>query len=384
MPDRFVPYGRQLIEDDDVEAVTQVLRSDYLTTGPMVERFEASLSATTGVGHAVAVNSGTAALHAAYSAIGLGQGDEIVTSPLTFAATGNAALYCGARPIFADIDADTGCLDPAAAAAAMTPRTRAIVPIDYAGLPAQYDALREVAVRHGVPLVADAAHSLGGSYLGRPVGSLADVSAFSFHPVKTITTGEGGAVTTDVEAIAVAARRFRTHGIERASGLQRHPDRPAWYQEMQALGFNYRLTDIGSALGVSQLAKLPRFVARRTELARRYTEAFGDLGSIRLPGTPSDRSSAWHLYVIRVHEPARRDHLFETLRSRGVGVQVHYLPVYLHPYYQDLGYKAGACPVAEEFAASCLSLPLFPGMSGDDQSFVIETVRHTVADILGR
>lgn len=384
MPDRFVPYGRQLIEDDDVEAVTQALRSDYLTTGPMVERFEAGLAAAAGVRHAVAVNSGTAALHAAYSAIGLGQGDEIVTSPLTFAATGNAALYCGARPIFADIDADTGCLDPAAAAAAMTPRTRAIVPIDYAGLPAQYDALREVAVRHGVPLVADAAHSLGGSYRGRPVGSLADVSAFSFHPVKTITTGEGGAVTTDVEAIAVAARRFRTHGIERASGRQRNAGRPAWYQEMQTLGFNYRLTDIGSALGTSQLAKLPRFVARRTELARRYTEAFGDLGSIRLPATPSDRISAWHLYVIRANDPARRDPLFEALRARGVGVQVHYLPVYLHPYYQDLGYKVGACPVAETFAASCLSLPLFPGMSDDDQSFVIEAVRQTVADVLGR
>jgi len=384
MPERFVPYGRQLIEDDDVEAVTQALRSDYLTTGPMVERFEASLAAAAGVRHAVAVNSGTAALHAAYSAIGLGPGDEIVTSPLTFAATGNAALYCGARPVFADIDADTGCLDPAAAEAAITPRTKAVVPIDYAGLPAQYDELGEVAARHGVPLVADAAHSLGASYRGRPVGSLATASAFSFHPVKTITTGEGGAVTTDVEAIAVAARRFRTHGIERASGRLRHPDRPAWYQEMQALGFNYRLTDIGSALGVSQLAKLPRFLARRTELARRYTEAFGDLGSIRLPVTPSDRISAWHLYVIRANDPARRDPLFEALRARGVGVQVHYLPVYLHPYYQDLGYKAGACPVAETFAASCLSLPLFPGMSDDDQSFVIEAVRQTVADVLGR
>lgn len=384
MPERFVPYGRQLIEDDDVEAVAQALRSDYLTTGPMVERFEASLAAAAGVRHAVAVNSGTAALHAAYSAIGLGPGDEIVTSPLTFAATGNAALYCGARPVFADIDADTGCLDPAAAEAAITPRTKAVVPIDYAGLPAQYDELGEVAARHGVPLVADAAHSLGASYRGRPVGSLATASAFSFHPVKTITTGEGGAVTTDVEAIAVAARRFRTHGIERASGRLRHPDRPAWYQEMQTLGFNYRLTDIQSALGVSQLAKLPRFLARRTELARRYTEAFGDLGSIRLPVTPSDRISAWHLYVIRANDPARRDPLFEALRARGVGVQVHYLPVYLHPYYQDLGYKAGVCPVAEAFAASCLSLPLFPGMSGDDQSFVIEAVRQTVADVLGR
>lgn len=384
MPERFVPYGRQLIEDDDVEAVAQALRSDYLTTGPMVERFEASLAAAAGVRHAVAVNSGTAALHAAYSAIGLGPGDEIVTSPLTFAATGNAALYCGARPVFADIDADTGCLDPAAAEAAITPRTKAVVPIDYAGLPAQYDELGEVAARHGVPLVADAAHSLGASYRGRPVGSLATASAFSFHPVKTITTGEGGAVTTDVEAIAVAARRFRTHGIERASGRLRHPDRPAWYQEMQTLGFNYRLTDIQSALGVSQLAKLPRFLARRTELARRYTEAFGDLGSIRLPVTPSDRISAWHLYVIRANDPARRDPLFEALRARGVGVQVHYLPVYLHPYYQDLGYKAGVCPVAEAFAASCLSLPLFPGMSGDDQSFVIEAIRQTVADVLGR
>lgn len=384
MPERFVPYGRQLIEDDDVEAVARALRSAFLTTGPTVEAFEAALARVAGVRHAIAVNSGTAALHAAYDALGIGPGDEIVTSPLTFAATANAALYCGARPVFADIDPATGCLDPAAAAAAIAPRTRAVVPVDYAGLPADYEALQTLAQKHGLALVADAAHSLGASYQGRPAGSLATVSTFSFHPVKTITTGEGGAVTTDVDGIADKARRFRTHGIERATARLTDPGRAAWYHEMQALGFNYRLTDIQSALGASQLAKLPRFLQRRSELAKRYDEALGDLQSITLPVVPEGRTSAWHLYVIRVNEPSHRDPLFEALRARGVGVQVHYLPVYLHPYYKDLGYKAGACPKAERFAASCLSLPLFPGMSEDDLEFVIDTVRQTVVDVVGR
>jgi UDP-4-amino-4,6-dideoxy-N-acetyl-beta-L-altrosamine transaminase len=384
MPDRYVPYGRQLIEDDDVAAVAAALRSDFLTTGPAVGRFEAALAQATGVRHAVAVNSGTAALHAAYHALGIGPGDEIVTSPLTFAATGNAALYLGARPVFADVDPDTGCLDPAAAEAAISPRTRAVVPVDYAGLPADYDAFAALAGRHGLPVVADAAQSLGASYNGRPAGSLATVSTISFHPVKTITTGEGGAVTTDVDEIALAARRFRSHGMERTQARLRRQDRPAWYHEMQALGFNYRLTDIGCALGTSQLAKLPRFHQRRLELARRYDEAFADLPGLLLPVVPEGRVPAWHLYVVRTVEPARRDPFFEALQGRGIGVQVHYLPVYMHPYYQELGYKAGTCPVAERFAASCLSLPLYVGLSEDDLQFVIETVRRTVADILGR
>ncbi len=384
MPERYVPYGRQLIEDDDIAAVTAALRSDYLTTGPLVGEFEKALADVAAARHAVAFNSGTAALHAAYDALGIGPGDEVVTSPLTFAATANAALYCGARPVFADVDSATGLLDPVAAEAALTSRTKAIVAVDYAGTPASYDALGELARRRGVALVADAAHSLGASYKGKPVGSLATASIFSFHPVKTITTGEGGALVTDVDDIDLAARRFRTHGIEKDRGRLIDGDRPAWYHEMQSLGFNYRLTDIQSALGLSQLAKLPRFIERRAELARRYSEALADVAGIQLPVVPGDRVSAWHLYVVRVGEPALRDPLFEVLRARGIGVQVHYLPVYLHPYYRSLGYVAGICPAAERFAASCLSMPLFPGLSASDLDYVIETVRRTVAEVVGR
>jgi perosamine synthetase len=384
MPERYVPYGRQLIEDDDIAAVTAALQSDYLTTGPLVGEFERALAAVAGTRHAVAFNSGTAALHATYEALGIGPGDEVITSPLTFAATANAALYCGARPVFADVDAATGLLDPTAAEATLTPRTKAIVAVDYAGTPATYDLLGDVAGRRGVALVADAAHSLGGSYKGKPVGSLATASIFSFHPVKTVTTGEGGALVTDVDDIDLTARRFRTHGIERDRERLIDGGRPAWYHEMQSLGFNYRLTDIQSALGLSQLAKLCRFLERRAELARRYSEAFADVAGIQLPVVPGDRVSAWHLYVVRVREPALRDHLFDALRARGIGVQVHYLPVYLHPYYRSLGYVAGICPAAERFAASCLSLPLFPGLSASDLDYVIETVRRTVAEVVGR
>ncbi len=384
MAERYVPYGRQLIEDDDVAAVTAALRSDYLTTGPLVGEFERALAVASGVRHAVSFNSGTAALHAAYHALGLGPGDEMVTTPLTFAATANAALYCGARPVFADIEPESGLLDPSAADAAITRRTKAVVAVDYAGTPASYDTLAEVAERRGVALVADAAHSLGASYRGRPAGSLATASILSFHPVKTITTGEGGALVTDVDEIALAASRFRTHGIEKDRERLVDQSRPAWYQEMQDLGFNYRLTDLQSALGLSQLAKLPRFLARRTELARRYSDAFSGLAGIKLPVVPPDRVSAWHLYAIRVSEPALRDPLFEALRARGIGVQVHYLPVYLHPYYRSLGYMAGTCPAAETFAASCLSLPLFPGLSASDHDYVIETVRRTVEEVVGR
>ena len=384
MSERYVPYGRQLIEDDDVAAVAAALRSDYLTTGPLVGEFEKAIAAVASVRNAVSFNSGTAALHAAYHSLGVGPGDEVVTSPLTFAATTNAALYCGARPVFADVDPDTGLLDPSAAEAAITSRTKAIVAVDYAGTPASYDALADLARRRAVALVADAAHSLGASYKSKPVGSLATASIFSFHPVKTITTGEGGALVTDVDDIALAASRFRTHGIERDQHRLVDQGRPAWYHEMQTLGFNYRLTDIQSALGLSQLAKLPRFIERRAELAERYSEALVGVPGIQLPVVPSDRVSAWHLYVIRVNEPAHRDPIFNSLRACGVGVQVHYLPVYLHPYYRSLGYPPGSCPAAERFSASCLSLPLFPGLSTSDLEYVIETVRRTVAEVVGR
>jgi UDP-4-amino-4,6-dideoxy-N-acetyl-beta-L-altrosamine transaminase len=381
MPEPVIPYGRQSVDEDDIEAVARVLRSDYLTTGPALAAFEEDLQLATRARHAVAVSSGTAALHSAYAAAGIGPGDEVVTSPLTFAATANAALYLGARPVFVDVDAETGTIDPAAVEAAITPRTRAVVAVDFAGLPADYEALRAIAARRGLRLIADAAHSLGATYEGAPVGTLADLTILSFHTVKAITTGEGGAVLTDDDAAAEFVRSFRTHGIVRAPASLRRADGP-WHQEMQALGFNYRLTDMQAALGSSQFRKLDRFIARRREIADRYDRALSDVGGISLPGRREGSESAWHLYVLRVDDPARRRPFFEALRERGLGVQVHYMPVYHHPYYQDLGYVRGLCPRAEDFSARSVSIPLYPALTDDQVARVVEAVEQAAREVL--
>jgi len=381
MAEPFLPYGHQLIENDDVEAVVRTLGSDFLTTGPEVAAFEADLTAVTGASHATVLNSCTSALHAAYAAIGVGSGDEIVTSPMTFAATGNAALYLGARPVFVDIDPSTGLIDPEQVEGAITNRTRAIVPIDYAGQPADYDALRRIAVQHDIPVVADAAHSLGATDAGRAVGTLADATALSFHPVKLITTGEGGAVLTSDPDVDARVADFRSHGmVQERSRLRR--DEGPWYTEMQSLGFNYRLTDIQCVLGRSQLKKLPRFLARRRAIAAAYDRDLAAISGLDLPGRRQGAESAWHLYVVRVKEPSRRRPFFDALRGRGIGVQVHYLPVYRHPYYEDLGYPDGLCPRAEDFYARALSLPIFPGLTDDDVTRVVETVAAVARDIL--
>jgi UDP-4-amino-4,6-dideoxy-N-acetyl-beta-L-altrosamine transaminase len=381
MPEPVIPYGRQSVDEDDIEAVARVLRSDYLTTGPALAAFEEDLQLATRARHAVAVSSGTAALHSAYAAAGIGPGDEVITSPLTFAATANAAFYLGARPVFVDVDAETGTIDPAAVEAAITPRTRAVVAVDFAGLPADYEALRAIAARRGLRLIADAAHSLGAMYEGTPVGTLADLTILSFHAVKAITTGEGGAVLTDDDAAAEFVRSFRTHGIVRAPASLRRADGP-WHQEMQALGFNYRLTDMQAALGSSQLRKLDRFIARRREIADRYDRVLSDVGGISLPGRREGSESAWHLYVLRVDDPARRRLFFEALRERGLGVQVHYMPVYHHPYYQDLGYVRGLCPRAEDFSARSVSIPLYPALTDDQVARVVEAVEQAAREVL--
>jgi UDP-4-amino-4,6-dideoxy-N-acetyl-beta-L-altrosamine transaminase len=373
VPDRLLPYGRQWVQDDDIAAVTDVLRSDFLTTGPAVERFEQELSAYAGAAHAVAVNSGTAALHAAYFAAGIGPGDEIVTSPLTFAATANAALYLGASVRFADVTATTGCLDPDAALAAVGPRTKAVVAVDYAGHPADYDALAPLEER-GIRVIADAAHSLGASYRGRPVGTLAPLTVLSFHPVKLITTAEGGAVLTDEAGAADTMAQFRTHGVTR-DRAQMSVDEGPWYYEQVALGFNYRLTDIQAALGSSQLRRLSAFVERRRAIAAAYLEAFADLESVAMPSVEPDVEPAWHLFVIRVRDPQHRRPLFERLREAGLGVQVHYIPVYWHPYYQRLGYARGLCPTAEAFYGQAISLPMFPRMTDAELGRVVDIVR---------
>jgi UDP-4-amino-4,6-dideoxy-N-acetyl-beta-L-altrosamine transaminase len=381
VPERFLPYGHQTVDFDDIEAVVRVLKSDYLTTGPEVAAFEADLAAVSGASCAAVLNSCTSALHAAYAAIGVGPGDEIVTSPMTFAATGNAALYLGARPVFVDIDPSTGLIDPELVEGAITSHTRAIVAIDYAGQPADYDALRRIADGHNLKLVADAAHSLGATDSGRPVGTLADVTALSFHPVKLITTGEGGAVLTDDADVHSRVMQFRSHGmVYQPSRLSR--DEGPWYMEMQSLGFNYRMTDIQCALGRSQLQKLPRFLARRRAIADWYDRDLSAVAGLDLPGRRQGADSAWHLYVVRVSDPSRRRPFFEALRRREIGVQVHYIPVYRHPYYRDLGYAEGLCPRAEEFYARAVSLPIFPGLTDRDVARVIETISAVAREVL--
>lgn len=380
MPDR-IPYGRQSIDEEDVAAVSDVLRSDFLTTGPAIPAFERAIATASGAPYAVAVNSGTAALHAMYFAAGIGPGDEIITSPLTFAATANAALYLGASVRFSDVDASTGNLDPALVEHQIRDRTKAIVAIDYAGQPADYDALGAIAERHGLVLLADAAHSLGATDRGRPVGALADASAFSFHPVKPITTGEGGAVVTADAELASRARRFRTHGITREPDDMERDDGP-WFYEQHDLGFNYRLTDLQAALGTSQLRHLDRFVNRRREIAAAYDSQLADLAGLELPTVRHGADPGWHLYVVMVRDEMKRRRFFERLHELGLGVQVHYIPVYAHPYYRRLGFEPGTCPIAEDRYARSISLPIFPRLSDDELADVIERVRTAATDSL--
>jgi len=375
-----IPYGRQWVDEDDIAAVVGVLRSDFLTTGPAVPAFEAALTHAAGAQHAVAVNSGTSALHAMFFAAGIDGGSEIITSPLTFAATANAALYLGASVRFVDVEADTGNLDPDLVEEAITERTKAIVPVDFAGHPADYDRLRAIAERYGLALLADAAHSLGATYRGRQVGTLADATELSFHPVKPITTAEGGAIVTDDPEFAKRAARFRTHGITKDAMELERPDEGGWWYEQHDLGFNYRLTDLQAALGTSQLRKLARFIERRRATAAVYDAAFAELGAIELPGRRSDVEPGWHLYVIRTQDPGFRRVLFDRLRAAGLGVQVHYLPVPWHPYYRRLGYTPGAWPVAEDYYARAISLPMHPSLTDGDLDVVVAAVHAACSD----
>ncbi len=375
-----LPYGRQSIDDDDVAAVVEALRSDYLTTGPRVGRFEAALARVAGTRHAVALSSGTAALHAAMFALGIGPGDEVIVPAMTFVATANSVVYQGATPVFADVDADTLLLDPAGLESRITSRTRAIVAVDYAGQPCDYACLEEIAAARSLAIVADACHALGASYRGRPVGSLATMSTFSFHPVKHVTTGEGGAVTTDDAERAERMRQFRNHGIT-ADHHQRSAQ-GSWSYEMVDLGYNYRITDLQCALGLSQLARLPEWIARRQAIAARYHEAFGELAEVTPLAVRGQRAHAYHLYVIGLElERLRADRaeVFASLRAEGIGVNVHYLPVHLHPYYvRRLGTGPGLCPVAETAYERILTLPLFPTMSDADVDRVIGAVEKVM------
>lgn len=377
-----LPYGRQWIDEDDVAAVARALRGELITTGPLVEAFEAQLAERAEVSHAVAVSSGTAALHCAYAALGLGPGSELVTSPLTFVATASTALMSGAEVVFADVEPASGNLDPEAAAAAAGPRTRAIAAVDFAGHPARYEALRAVCARTGAALVADAAHSLGARRGGRAATALADVAITSFHPVKLVTTAEGGALLTSRADWAQRARRFRNHGIVREPAEFVAGEIPGpWHYEVHELGLNYRLPDVLCALGLSQLAKAERFLARRREIAARYQAELAELTALELPRVEAGCEPSWHLYVARVREAKRRRDFFEALRARGLGVQLHYAPLHLQPAFRARGHAPGRFPRAEDFAARALSLPLFPSMSDVQVARVIETV-HAAARAL--
>jgi len=369
----LLPYGRQWIDDADVEAVVAALKSAWLTTGPAVERFESALCRHTAAAHAVAVSNGTAALHTAMAVLGVGPGDEVIVPAMTFAATANAVVYCGGTPVFADVEPDTLLLDPVDAASRITPRTRGIIAVDYAGQPADYAALRAVADRHGLFLAADACHALGGSLDGRSVGSLADVSTFSFHPVKPIATGEGGAVTTADEQLARRMRIFRNHGI--TSDHRSRESAGAHRYEMVSLGFNYRLSDIHCALGCSQLDKLPRWVARRQEIAAAYDASLAATRAYRPLSVRPGCSHAYHLYVVRCVRALigqHRDDVFSRLRREGIGSNVHYPPVHLHPYYRErFATGPGMCPNAERAYEEILSLPIFPAMTDDDVGDVL-------------
>lgn len=374
----MIPYSRQSVDADDIAAVVQVLKSDWLTQGPKVEEFEKALAQYCGTRYAVAFSSGTAALHAAYFAAGLRKGNEFITSPLTFAATANAGLYLGAKPVFADID-EHGNLDPKETARKVTRKTKVIVAVDYGGFPARLNELRKVARKAKVVLIEDACHALGATYKGKKIGSLSDLSVFSFHPVKSITTGEGGAVLTNHPSYDEKLKLFRTHGITKDTLQNKTARDGEWYYEMQSLGYNYRLTDIQAALGLSQLKRLDSFIEKRHALARRYEKAFAACASaLMLPFREEGRTrSALHLYPVRfcAGEVARK-RVFEALRKTGICAQVHYIPVYWHPYYRKLGYERGLCPHAEAFYRSVISLPLFPALRSSDQMKVIRTVKQ--------
>lgn len=375
-----LPYGSQEIREEDIEAVVRVLRSNRLTTGPMVAAFEEAVAARVGSRYAVSFSSGTAALHAAVFAAGIGQGDEAITAPITFCATANCVVYQGGRPVFADVEPDTLTINPVEVKRRISPRVKVVLPIDYAGHPADLEAILALADTQGWIVIEDACHALGAARGGRRIGSVSHLTVFSFHPVKHITTGEGGMVTTNSLALAKQLRLFRHHGID-SDSTQREAS-GQWQYNMVALGYNYRLTDIGCALGLSQLKRLDENLERRRVIAARYTDALQQIPGVRVPTVRAGVTPAWHLYPIQLRlERLRggRDEMFRALRAEGIGVNVHYIPLHLHPYYaQRFGYSAGAYPVSEAAAERLISLPMFHAMTDQDVEDVLVAVRKVM------
>lgn len=365
----YIPYGRQSINEADIQAVVDVLKSDYVTTGPKVGEFERKVADYAGAKYAVAIANGTAALHAACYAAGIGEGDEVITTPITFAASSNCVLYCGARPVFADIRPDTYNIDPEDIKRKITSKTKAIIAVHYSGQPCEMDEIHQIAREHGLLVIEDAAHALGADYKGKKVGSISDMTTFSFHPVKHITTGEGGMITTNNEELYKKLVLFRTHGITRDETMMTGNE-GAWYYEQLELGYNYRITDIQCALGISQMDRLDEFVMKRRKLAGRYDKAFESVPDIITPKQAAGCHNSYHLYVVQVCGRDRKE-VFDKLRASGIGVNVHYIPVYKHPYYQKHGYDKVCCENAEAFYNRAVSLPLYPDLTFEQQDYVI-------------
>ncbi|MFW5889611.1 MAG: UDP-4-amino-4,6-dideoxy-N-acetyl-beta-L-altrosamine transaminase [Bacillota bacterium] len=381
MTEEFIPYGSQWIDEQDIEAVVETLKSDYLTTGPKINEFEEKFADYVDAKYAVAIANGTAALHAATYAADINEGDEVITTPITFAASANSILYQNATPVFADIDPDTYNINPESIEKKITDKTKAIIPVHYTGQPCEMDKIMEIADRYNLTVISDAAHAVGAEYKGQKIGSIADMTTFSFHPVKHITTGEGGMITTDSKELYDKLIKFRTHGITKDSSEYINESHGPWYHEQQELGYNYRITDIQCALGISQLEKIDKFLARRREMVKEYNKAFSDFEGIIIPEQLKNTNSAWHLYVIQLKLEkltADRKEIFKALRAKNLGVNVHYIPVYYHPYYQNLGYKKGICPNAEKLYERIITIPLYPKMTDQQVEEVINRIKEVI------
>ena len=376
-----ISYGRQYIDDADIQAVVETLRSDYLTVGPRIKELEQKLCEITGAKYCVAVSNGTAALHIAAMAAGIGPGDEVITTPITFAASANCALYVGAKPVFADINPETYNIAPASIRACITDKTKAVVAVDFTGQATELDEIRAICREHNLTLITDAAHSIGTKYNGQPVGSIADMTTFSFHPVKTVTAGEGGAVTTNDETLYKKLVLAHAHGITRDITQMKNPTDDPGYNEQVGFGYNYRMTEFQAALLMSQLDKLDTFSKRRKEIVKAYDEAFADIPQIQIQKEIPQSDTTRHLYILRLHLEqlnCTRREFFDALRAEGIYSQVHYLPVYWHPYYESLGYPKGLCPEAEKFYLESMSLPLFYSMTNEDVADVIHAVKKII------
>jgi len=376
----FIPYGKQYIDEEDIQAVNEVLKSPYLTTGPKVEEFEKKLCEFTGAKYAVAISNGTSALHAACYAAGITTGDEVITTPITFAASANCILYCGGTPVFADIDPDTWNISPKEIEKKITCKTKAVIAVDFTGQAVQLDEIREICKKHKLILIEDAAHSIGTKYNGVPVGGIADLTTFSFHPVKTITCGEGGAILTNNKEFYKKMQMFRSHGITRETNIMtKNPYNG--YNEQIELGYNYRMTDFQAALGSSQLSKLEIFSQRRSEIVKQYNEAFSKMPQITIQKEIPESDTTRHLYIIRINSDSLkvgREEIYKAINAENVGLQVHYMPVYHHPYYQKLGYKKGLCPVAESLYEEIITIPLYYSLTNEDIESIINAITKVV------